>query len=85
MTSDEALARLTSILRWTLPNEKEAVQWALDRIAALESDVARLTAERAELQADRERLGYVLDEMYVYHGKVIKTREAIDDARKAGA
>lgn len=105
MQRGEALARLR-VLRWTLPNEKEAIEWALARIAALESipsqidglvncaeasdasqrttlllklaaaeqraaelvyrkqseldeareEVARLTAERDPLQADRERL-----------------------------
>lgn len=41
-----------------------------------------LEAENARLREDRERLDFVLDEMYVYHGKVITKREQIDAARK---
>lgn len=37
----------------------------------------------AELLRDQERLDFVLEEMYVYHGGAVRKREQIDAARKA--
>lgn len=67
-------------------------------IIDLEAEVTRLTAERADLQADRERLDWLNNQLFTVKGTdypewrvtsdfedVDDVRQAIDAARKAGA